>query len=107
MIYTWDYDMHLILIESIWQSLYDIGARKFGIIGIPPIGCCPAERLHNVTGGCIDEANEFAKEFHNATELLLEQMKSELPGMTYSLGNSYEMTMAVIENSYAFGKKFS
>ncbi|KAJ0041382.1 hypothetical protein Pint_28617 [Pistacia integerrima] len=85
------------------KSLYDIGARKFGIISIPPIGCCPAVRLYNNTGGCFEEGNEFAKKFYNATEELLYGMKSELPGMTYSLGNSYEMTMAVIENAYAFG----
>lgn len=91
------------------QKLYNIGARKFGIISIPPIGCCPAERARNLTvpGGCIEEANEFAREFYNATEALLGQMKSELPGFIYSLGNSYEMTMTVIEDPFAFGKKFT
>ncbi|XP_028078572.1 GDSL esterase/lipase At2g31540-like [Camellia sinensis] len=31
------------------QALYNFGATKFGIIGIPPVGCCPAWRCYNAT----------------------------------------------------------
>ncbi|KAL5752384.1 hypothetical protein ACOSP7_022572 [Xanthoceras sorbifolium] len=87
------------------KSLYDLGARKFGIISVPPIGCCPLQRTANATGGCFEVANEFARSFYIATEALLKQMSLELPGMIYSLGNLYEMTMIVIEEQYAFGIK--
>ncbi|KAK2656898.1 hypothetical protein Ddye_009950 [Dipteronia dyeriana] len=87
------------------KSLYDLGARKFGIISVPPTGCCPLLRTKNSTGGCFEVANEYAQSFYNAAEDILRQLSSELPGMTYSLGNLYEMTMIVIEDQYAFGFK--
>ncbi|TXG59875.1 hypothetical protein EZV62_014448 [Acer yangbiense] len=87
------------------KSLYDLGARKFGIISVPPIGCCPLLRQYNFSGGCLEEANEYAQSFYNATEDILKQLSLELPGMTYSLGNLYEMTTIVIEDQYAFGLK--
>ncbi|KAI9164673.1 hypothetical protein LWI28_000071 [Acer negundo] len=85
------------------KSLYDLGARKFGIISVPPIGCCPLLRSLNSSGGCLEVANEYAQSIYNATEDILKQLRLELPGMTYSLGNLYEMTMIVIEDQYAFG----
>ncbi|KAK1587661.1 hypothetical protein Q3G72_015526 [Acer saccharum] len=87
------------------KSLYDLGARKFGIISVPPIGCCPLLRQFNLSGGCLEEANVYAQLFYNATEDILNQLSLELPGMTYSLGNLYEMTTLVIDDQYAFGLK--
>ncbi|KAL6214104.1 hypothetical protein ACLB2K_013542 [Fragaria x ananassa] len=44
-----------------WQTLYNLGARKFGIISVAPIGCCPSQRIFNATGGCLEELNEYPK----------------------------------------------
>ncbi|RRT38821.1 hypothetical protein B296_00053158 [Ensete ventricosum] len=33
-----------------WQALYALGARKYGIVDVPPIGCCPYPRSLNPTG---------------------------------------------------------
>nr|XP_043625482.1 GDSL esterase/lipase At5g33370-like [Erigeron canadensis] len=78
------------------ESLYKLGARKFGIISVPPIGCCPSQRLNNHTGGCFEIENTFARAFHASLDALLEKLSCELKGMKYSLGNSYNMTMNVI-----------
>jgi len=82
------------------QKLYNLGARKFAIISIPPIGCCPAERVSNTTpgGGCIDAGNEIAQAIYSETQLLLQNLSSQLPDMKYSLGNVYKMTKEIIEN---------
>ncbi|PRQ47285.1 putative triacylglycerol lipase [Rosa chinensis] len=34
------------------KNLYKLGARKFGIISVPPIGCCPYARFEDVQSAC-------------------------------------------------------
>ncbi|KAA8546148.1 hypothetical protein F0562_020958 [Nyssa sinensis] len=84
------------------KNLFNLGARKFGIISIPPIGCCPSQRVFNATGGCLEDMNNFARAFHSALNTLLSNLSSELQGMKYSLGNAYEMTINIIENPLPF-----
>lgn len=91
---------------SKWQTLYNLGARKFGIISIAPIGCCPSQRIFNATGGCLEELNDDAIAFHSRLDALLYKLSSEYEGIKYSLGNSYEMTMNVIQNPLPFSKQF-
>ncbi|GJX99680.1 GDSL esterase/lipase-like protein [Tanacetum coccineum] len=89
------YECHL-------ESLYNLGARKFGIISVPPIGCCPSQRIHNITGGCFEIQNTFAQAFHSSLDALLKKLSCKLTGMKYSLGNSYEMTINVINYPQQF-----
>ncbi|PSS31566.1 GDSL esterase/lipase [Actinidia chinensis var. chinensis] len=88
--------------EAYIKALYGLGARKFGIISVPPIGCCPSQRIFNPTGGCLEGQNDFARVFHSALGTLMSKLSSELPKMKYSLGNTYEMTMNVIQNPRTF-----
>ncbi|KAH8508136.1 hypothetical protein H0E87_010318 [Populus deltoides] len=91
------YQIHL-------RSLYDLGARKFGIVGIAPIGCCPLERAHG-TGECNKEMNDLAQAFFNATEVLLLNLSSQVQDMKYSLGNLYEIAYEVLHNPRSVGFK--
>ncbi|KAF8405488.1 hypothetical protein HHK36_010395 [Tetracentron sinense] len=91
--------------EDHLKNLFNLGARKFGIISVPPIGCCPSLRALNPTGGCVEDLNDYARAFFSTTEALFSKLSSEFKGMTYSLGNAYEMTMNVIENPLPFGLK--
>ncbi|XP_062023482.1 GDSL esterase/lipase At5g37690-like [Rosa rugosa] len=88
--------------ENHLKTLYNLGARKFGIISIAPIGCCPSQRIFNATGGCLEELNDNAIAFHSRLDALLCKLSSEYKGMKYSLGNSYEMTINVIQNPLPF-----
>lgn len=90
------------------QNLYKLGARKFGIISVPPIGCCPYARVQsNDPSVCVEELNELAQIFFIETQALLQKLSLNLKGMKYSLGNAYEMTMSIIEDPLAFGKYIS
>lgn len=86
------------------QALLELGARKFGIISLPSIGCCPSHRLYNPNGGCLEELNDHARVFHTIIESLLFRLSKEYQGMKYSLGNAYEMTINVIDNPLPFSK---
>ncbi|XP_004289057.1 PREDICTED: GDSL esterase/lipase At5g55050-like [Fragaria vesca subsp. vesca] len=90
------------------KDLYNLGARKFGIISVPPIGCCPAARVgpkSNDSSVCVEELNNLALTFLAQTEDFLRTLSSELKGFKYSLGNAYEMTMSILEDPLAFGFK--
>lgn len=91
------YQIHL-------RSLYDLGARKFGIVSIAPIGCCPLERALG-TGECNKEMNDLAQAFFNATEILLLNLTSQVQDMKYSLGNLYEIAYEVLHNPRSVGFK--
>lgn len=86
------------------QALLNLGARKFGIISVPPIGCCPSQRIYNSTGGCLEILNEYARAFHASIESLLCKLSSEHKDMKYSLGNTFEMTINVLNNPFLFSK---
>ncbi|KZV20232.1 GDSL esterase/lipase [Dorcoceras hygrometricum] len=88
-------------------ALYNLGARKFGIISIPPVGCCPSQRLRqkavNGVDDCFNPMNDLALDFHSALDNLLGSLTTGLPGFKYSLGNAFRMTMDVIRNPQPFG----
>nr|GMC93357.1 GDSL esterase/lipase At5g33370-like [Ipomoea batatas] len=79
------------------EKLYHLGARKLGIIGLAPIGCCPSMRELTSDGGCVDDVNEMAENLYKATEMVLQSMSASFKGLHYSLGNSYNMTMPVLD----------
>ncbi|OAY76040.1 GDSL esterase/lipase [Ananas comosus] len=80
------------------KALYNFGARKFGIVSIPPLGCCPSQRLRNQTGGCYEMLNSLSRGFYPAIGATLQGLQSELPEMSYALGNGYEMVAYIFED---------
>ncbi|KAK1374988.1 GDSL esterase/lipase [Heracleum sosnowskyi] len=91
--------------ESYIKSLYSLGARKFGIISVPPLGCIPSQRIFNSTGGCFEIINDFSRSFHSKLSTMLLKISSEFPAMKYSIGNIYEITMNFIDNPLLFNFK--
>ncbi|XP_038982236.1 GDSL esterase/lipase At4g16230-like [Phoenix dactylifera] len=85
------------------RQLYNLGARKIGVISIPPIGCCPSQRSLNGTSGCLEELNESARAFYMATEAIMKDLSCELKGLKYSLGNAYEMVTNFFRNAPQLG----
>ncbi|WOL07265.1 GDSL esterase/lipase [Canna indica] len=91
--------------ENHIKALYNLGARKFGIVDVPPIGCCPYPRSLNPTGGCLEILNQLSVGFNKAVKLLMHNLSLTLKGMKYSVGSSYEVVSAIIRNPEALGYK--
>ncbi|XVE82411.1 hypothetical protein DITRI_Ditri16bG0002400 [Diplodiscus trichospermus] len=91
--------------ENHLKTLYDLGARTFGILSVPPIGCTPfAQAFFNITdGSCYEPANNLAKGFHLEVAASLEKFSHEVQDIRYSLGNTYLMTINMMEDMLAFG----
>ncbi|XP_047056173.1 GDSL esterase/lipase At1g71691-like [Lolium rigidum] len=70
-------------------DLYGMGARKFGIINVGPIGCLPRVRVLNKTGACNEALNRYAAGFAAIVKLALANLASKLPNFSYSLADSF------------------
>ncbi|KAK8456229.1 hypothetical protein SEVIR_4G296600v4 [Setaria viridis] len=84
-------------------ELYKLGARKFGIINVGPVGCVPRVRVLNATGACADGMNQLAAGFDAALKSLLAGLAPKLPGFTYSLADSFGLTQDTFANPLALG----
>ncbi|PKU83750.1 GDSL esterase/lipase At5g55050 [Dendrobium catenatum] len=87
------------------EKLYNLGARKFGMIDIPPIGCCPFPRSLSPTGGCLDVLNELSLQFNKAAMAVMHELSLTLKGMKYSIGSSNAVVSNIIRNPAAVGIK--
>ncbi|KAM1137093.1 hypothetical protein ACFX2B_034731 [Malus domestica] len=92
----------LLAYENHLKGLIDLGARKFGIISVAPIGCCPSQRVYNASGGCLEDLNDLAVAFHSRLDALMSKLSSECKDVKYALGNAFEMTINVIRNPLPF-----
>ncbi|XP_042417572.1 GDSL esterase/lipase At5g55050-like [Zingiber officinale] len=87
------------------KALYGLGARKFGIVDVAPIGCCPYTRSLHPAGACIDILNELALGFNTALKSQMQSLSSQLQGMKYSIGSSYAVVWGIIRDPNALGYK--
>uniref|UniRef100_A0ACD5UIJ2 Uncharacterized protein n=1 Tax=Avena sativa TaxID=4498 RepID=A0ACD5UIJ2_AVESA len=87
-------------------DLYGMGARKFGIINMGPVGCVPRVRVLNATGACNDGMNRMAVGFSSAVKSGLAALAPTLPGFAYSLADSFAATNDVFANPQSLGMCF-
>lgn len=89
------------------QTLYQLGARRFGIVDVPPIGCVPAVRVTSPNGetACVEAANALARGFNDALGKVMAKLAAALPGMRYSVGSSYNLISFITAHPEAAGFK--
>lgn len=89
-------------------ELYNLGARKVSITGLPPMGCLPLERTTNILlgGDCIEEYNNVAKDFNEKLKGLIANLNKQLAGIRLVLSNPYDILLEMIQNPEFFGKPF-
>ncbi|KAJ4841606.1 hypothetical protein Tsubulata_004883 [Turnera subulata] len=78
-------------------NLYDMDARKFGIVGLPPVGSCPYIHAHLSFGEEIF-LNFMVEVFSLTIDQRLWDLRPIMPGMKYSLGNTYAIFNDVVNN---------
>lgn len=103
-----DYQNFLIGIAGNFiTELYQLGARKISICGLPPMGCLPLERTQNILSksDCIEKYNDVAKNFNEKLQGLVIKLKLEL-GVQLVLANPYNILLEIIQNPIAFGKSY-
>lgn len=92
---------------SLWQQeLYDLGGRNMAILGLPPIGCLPAQiTLHSTNGSqdCIKEYNDVALNFNSLLQVTLNDMKKSMHGARVIYLDIFSYLYDVFQNPIPYG----
>ncbi|KAA3453548.1 GDSL esterase/lipase [Gossypium australe] len=86
------------------RRLYRLGARKFVLISVYPLGCSPMLNAMR-KNGCIEVMNEAAVLFNNELKSIIDRAKSDMPTSNIVLVNSYNIVTDIIQNLYSRGFK--
>ncbi|KQK16695.1 GDSL esterase/lipase At1g71250 [Brachypodium distachyon] len=84
-------------------DLYGMGARNLGIINVGPVGCVPLVRVVNATGACNDGMNRLAMVLAAKIKSAVASLATSLPGLSYSLGDSFAFFQPIFANPQASG----
>ncbi|OVA03390.1 Lipase [Macleaya cordata] len=85
------------------KRTYDLGARKFAVIGVGLIGCCPSLRSKNETGGCNNVANFWSVKYNEGVKSLLQELKAELKDINYSIFFTYDIIVDFVRQPALYG----
>ncbi|KAL2652746.1 hypothetical protein R1flu_020874 [Riccia fluitans] len=85
--------------------LYNLGARKFGVFNVGPLGCIPSQlnTRRSPDGKCIKFINEYVKGFNAALNNELSALRVRLPNATFIYGKAYDLVVARVNFPAKFG----
>lgn len=88
------------------KRLYGLGARKFVVVGVGPLGCIPFVRaLFLLPGGkCSAEVNTFVQGYNKKLRAALDRLNREMgPEAIFVHANSYDVFLRLLQNYAQFG----
>lgn len=93
------------IVQNFVKSLYNLGARKISLGGLPPMGCMPLERTTNLMGQheCVERYNNVAFQFNGKLSGLVLKLNKELPGIKLVFSNPYYSFMQIIRRPSLYG----
>lgn len=90
------------------KALYALGARKIGVAGLAPLGCCPSQiTKYNLTSGdCVGFLNDVSKQYNTALKQTLTELRVELKDIHLVYSNLYDPILEAINNPAKHGKLY-
>ncbi|KAA3457557.1 GDSL esterase/lipase EXL3-like [Gossypium australe] len=89
------------------QDLYGLGARRIGLLGLPPIGCVPSQRT--IGGGknrdCYEAENQLAIVYNAKLSGVIDSLKAvyTLPDTKFIFLDIYYPLLSLIQNPAKYG----
>ncbi|KAF5467647.1 hypothetical protein F2P56_011879 [Juglans regia] len=89
------------------KKLYNLGARKFVLMSVNPIGCSPMAMAMVIMTNrrCVQGLNRAAHLFNTYLKSLIDASKPLMPGSTFVYVNSYKIIREIIKNPSSKGFK--
>ncbi|KAK4429411.1 GDSL esterase/lipase EXL1 [Sesamum alatum] len=95
--------------SSFVQDLHRLGARRIGLLSLPPIGCLPSQRT--LRGGpdrnCVDEYNQVARLFNKKLSAALNSINRQFPEARIVNIDIYNYFLDLIDNPQKYGFKIA
>ncbi|CAA7019131.1 unnamed protein product [Microthlaspi erraticum] len=87
------------------QNLYELGARRIGVISLPPMGCLPAAITLFGFGNksCVERLNHDAVMFNTKLEHTTQRLMHRHSGLKLVAFNVYQPLLDIINNPYDSG----
>ncbi|KAJ9563559.1 hypothetical protein OSB04_008719 [Centaurea solstitialis] len=89
-------------LKPLIKKMHGLGARKFVVIGVGVIGCCPAQTMIN-NNECNADINYWSVKYNDALQSLLTELKSELSDINYSYFHLYDAMNDIIQHPQTHG----
>ncbi|CAE6202343.1 unnamed protein product [Arabidopsis arenosa] len=90
-------------------GLLFLGARKFVVVGVGPLGCIPFARALNLipAGKCSEQVNQIVRGYNmklrHSLKTLNTELRSEDYNTTFVYANSYDLFLKLVLNYRQFG----
>ncbi|KAL3634338.1 hypothetical protein CASFOL_021392 [Castilleja foliolosa] len=98
-------DLLVSLATSFIQELYQLGARRIAVFGIPSIGCLPSQRT--LAGGpiryCAEEHNQAAQMVNSKLSPALDSLAQSLPRSRVVYIDIYDPLLDLIKHPKKYG----
>ncbi|CAN8233321.1 unnamed protein product [Cochlearia groenlandica] len=91
------------------KRLHQLGARKFVVVGVGPLGCIPFARALNLipAGQCSDKVNQIVRGYNTKLRQSLTTLNMDLrtkdQNTTFVYANSYDLFLKLVLNYRQFG----
>ncbi|XP_074311488.1 GDSL esterase/lipase At1g71250-like [Silene latifolia] len=87
------------------SALYDLGLRKFFLVGLAPIGCIPNQRGGGQAppGRCMDAVNQMLGPFNEGLRALAVQLNANHPAAIFVYFNVYGVVGDILNNPASYG----
>lgn len=82
-----------------FQKLYKLGARKFLVFEVVPLGCYPAVlKLYKPKTRCAEEVNNMTLLFNQKLEERIRKLRSTHQNMTITIARTNNLIRDFVEN---------
>ncbi|KAL9269113.1 GDSL esterase/lipase EXL3-like protein [Drosera capensis] len=93
-------DLMISQASIILQALYDLGARRIGVVSLPPQGCLPATRTFfgGILRFCVEEYNYYSMVFNFKLQLLTLYLRGKNPDSRFVYLDLYNPVLRLVQN---------
>ncbi|WJX36755.1 hypothetical protein P8452_24599 [Trifolium repens] len=86
------------------KKIYELGGRKFVIIGVGPIGCIPGFIIRKPNfQDCNEDVNQKVKPFTNKLPMKIQELKSQLSGSLFTIMDTFKFFKKIRNSPEKFG----
>lgn len=101
---AWKWNWLSLTEVAVLQTIYNLGARKFVVFNVGPLGCIPSRlALGSIDGSCVAADNELVVSFNTALKPLTLELTRTLPESIFLYGNSYDAVYDLILDPFPAG----